>query len=382
MNRVYISGFSFDCALGEDAVNLQSAALDPALPDAIHFIADGEPVNAAYYRAFKSRLLSEAETFEIIERHILAAVEMAGWCENDISTLPIFFGSTSYLISQQEIELRQSEAQARSEVCHHQPFSLNLIADWLAKRFNNRHSMSFATSCTSSANALLYAKKMLDLNLSERAIVIGFESFNSVTVQGFHGLGLLAEHRCQPFSALGSGLVLGEGIACLALSKARSHDVRRELTLAGGATCGDTYNITATSPDGDQVAQVICAALSDAAIESNDIKAVKAHATGSSANDSAEQRGILQQFSPPPPIIALKPFIGHTLGACGVLEGALMCRWFLDGSLPALPYPVDRCAEPALNMLQNGASLEDGYYLFNYLGFGGNNTVLVMGVGV
>jgi hypothetical protein len=34
--------------------------------------------------------------------------------------------------------------------------------------------------------------------------------------------------------------------------------------------------------------------------------------------------------------------------------------------------------QPALNMLQNGAPLEDG----NYLGFGGNNTVLVMGVGV
>lgn len=382
MSPVFINGYSLSCALGDDVNDAASGINTPAQPKPITFCLDDEEITVNYFSAFQQRLLSESLMFAEIESHILAAMKMAGWHESELAEIPIFLGSTSYLISSQERRLLTVESEEWNDACYKQPFTLNLVAHFFRDKYSNQNVFTFATSCTSSANALLYAKKYLNLNFSERAIIVGFESFNSLTVEGFYGLGLLAQHNAQPFSENSDGLVLGEGIACIAISQHNSLSLERKITLAGGATQGDTYNITSTLPSGDNVAQVISDALLDANITAEYVKGVKAHGTGGPANDRAEGLGILQQFPSSLPVMLLKPYIGHTLGACGVLECALMVKYFVDQKLPVLPEQYHSEIDLPLNVIKDGATLEDGYYLLNYLGFGGNNTILVMGVNV
>jgi 3-oxoacyl-[acyl-carrier-protein] synthase-1 len=95
-------------------------------------------------------------------------------------------------------------------------------------------------------------------------------------------------------------------------------------------------------------------------------------------NDSGEAAGLRQVFDPLPPLLALKPYLGHTLGACGTIELALLGGCLARGFLPAT-LGFSR-ADPALGVspLTQEAPAPAGPYLLNYFGFGGSNTALLL----
>jgi len=77
-------------------------------------------------------------------------------------------------------------------------------------------------------------------------------------------------------------------------------------------------------------------------------------------------------------VTSIKPVLGHTLGACGVLETLAMAVCWQAGYLP----PTDgfRQPEPESGLIPVTAvsALPRGRMLLNYFGFGGNNGVLVL----
>ena len=101
----------------------------------------------------------------------------------------------------------------------------------------------------------------------------------------------------------------------------------------------DTFSMSAANADGSTVAAVITQALTEADAKPEDVTAIKVHGTASLLNDESEAAGLLQIFSTLPPVFALKPFIGHPLGACGLTELILSWRSLTqaDGHLPATP---------------------------------------------
>ena len=110
------------------------------------------------------------------------------------------------------------------------------------------------------------------------------------------------------------------------------------------------------------------------------IAAVKAHGTASPSNDDAEAAGLVQTFDPVPPVCALKPFIGHTLGASGLAELILFYRALEDGFLDLDPRDR-RLLRRSGRRSQSDASNRSptACFLLNSFGFGGNNTSLVIG---
>ena len=95
--------------------------------------------------------------------------------------------------------------------------------------------------------------------------------------------------------------------------------------LKAGANLCDTHGVSAANPDGSTVAAVMQQALDAAGLAPADILAVKAHGTASLLNDEAEAAGMHRVFPAIPPMLAMKPFIGHTFGACGLNELLLVC---------------------------------------------------------
>jgi 3-oxoacyl-[acyl-carrier-protein] synthase-1 len=99
------------------------------------------------------------------------------------------------------------------------------------------------------------------------------------------------------------------------------------------------------------------------------------------SNDEAESAGLGQVFGDSvPPIVALKPFIGHTLGACGINELILFMQSIKHKKL--INARSDIAAEYPLRLAVNeDIPTSEGHYLLNYFGFGGNNTALVIADG-
>jgi 3-oxoacyl-[acyl-carrier-protein] synthase-1 len=237
--------------------------------------------------------------------------------------------------------------------------------------------LTFSTACSSSANALLHARDLILRRQTTRALVFGIESLTMITLSGFGSLLMLDAEGCRPFDAGREGFQPGEGVAALLL-EADGSGAR----VLGGANLCDIHHVTSANPDGSGMAQSMRAALADAGVAPSEIVAIKAHATASRENDSAEAVAMRTVFGDRlPPFTALKRYLGHTSCACGAVETVAMLAALDAGFVPAAAGFVQ--PDPALDcvpMLQAQPAVA-GAYLLNYFGFGGNYASVVIARG-
>jgi 3-oxoacyl-[acyl-carrier-protein] synthase-1 len=225
-----------------------------------------------------------------------------------------------------------------------------------------------STACTSALNALLAAADLVRGGETPEALVIGAELDNRFTVAGFGAMQLLAPDSAQPFGAQRKGLVLGEAVAALRL---RSQPARWQ--LLGGSNVVDGRN-----PSGTEASAVLAMcheALARSGLRPGDIDLIKVQAAGSPVNDAIEADALKQVFAPLPPLVSLKSAIGHTLGAAGAAELALLVGCIESGAWPPVDYPLDDSLGIALGT-QAPHTLR--HVLLNVVGFGGGHASLVL----
>ena len=193
---------------------------------------------------------------------------------------------------------------------------------------------------------------MLRAGLYKKALVVGFETFNRLTLEHFHAMNLLAQNApYQPFSEQNQGIVLGEGIGCVALTVEPAENVR-QCEIIATSQLTDNHNLTNSQQSALQ--QLVEQCLQNAQLTASQIQGVKVHAVGV-ASDEMELAWLQRQF-PQARWLLAKPYLGHTLGASGALETA----WFWQ-------------------MLQQ-QELAAGYYLNYFIGFGGSNVAWIVKV--
>lgn len=382
--RAQISGLGLVTALG-DTVETNVAALidgEPA-PDWRRLDTFDEPIDVPYLSLCESDrraadpAAADVETFAPVGHAVERALSGAGLDEGERRKIPVFVGSSSYSIGRSETIY--SQALDRGD---HAAIPVPLPGFSQVSRYlRAEHGLYgtdflFNTACTSSANALLTAADAIESGQCEHALVIGMELVNITTLAGFYGMQLLTNDRMRPFDVRRDGLVLGEGCGAVLLSAAQPG--ADGIFIAGGASGCDTFSISTSNPDGTQIAAVMREALANAGIGVGAIAAIKAHGTASPTNDDAEAAGMHQVFETVPPFFALKPCIGHTLGACGVVETGLVAGALLAGTLPPTggfaEYDEKLGVQPLTKTLDVGA----GHYMLNFFGFGGNNASVIL----
>jgi 3-oxoacyl-[acyl-carrier-protein] synthase-1 len=252
------------------------------------------------------------------------------------------------------------------------------IASAIAEKFAMRGGCyAFATACTSSANALLYAATMIEEGHIERALVVGYDLYNNLGFYGFEALKSLAASEYRPFDKTRDGLILGEACGAAVLEgRRRKVD---DFMYLGGANLCDTYSVASHDEEGSAVAETMKRALRKAGIRPEDIDAVKAHATGTENNDRTECAAMRATFGDiVPPVTCVKPFIGHTVGACGVNELILFTEAIKVGFIPSTPGFREADRDLNVKPLTENMDAGEGIFMLNYFGFGGNCTTLIL----
>jgi 3-oxoacyl-[acyl-carrier-protein] synthase I len=319
----------------------------------------------------------EDALFPVIEQ----ALQKAQLSLHEQQRCGLFLGTSSFDIGTTEEHYRLSLQQDRNSLAMERSSSLGTLAIRIRQRFDLRGpDYSLNTACTASANALVYADVMIRSGQLDHAVVVGVETFNSITALGFHGLQLLTPTAMRPFSTDRNGLVLGEGCAALVLSHQANalSNLDPHWQLVGSSNLCDTYGMSAANPDGSTVAQVMRQALQHAQLEASDIHAIKTHGTASLSNDEAEAAGLKRVFTHMPPLTALKPYLGHTLGACGLNELLLFCTVADQALLIGTPGVGLMDDKLGVTLNQHHSALPRGHFMLNYFGFGGNNTSLIV----
>lgn len=376
MTGVFIQGVGLHTTLGfgiDAHVRALQAPLKAPPTYPVEFGAEQRAL--PYYLLADAPLQQIEQRFNsVIENVIDEALTRAKLTASQRHATAIFLGSSCGEMPVLETEYRRDLLQSREALAMASTSSLGNLATRLRQKFAlNGPDFSFYTACTASANAVWYAANLIKARRIEHAVVVGVELFNAVTALGFSGLQLLTHDVMRPFDRLRKGLVPGEACAAVVLSRESN-----EWSILGGANLCDTHSISATNPDGSAVAAVIEQALTDSKVASTDIAAIKMHGTASLLNDEAESAGVRKAFATLPPLCALKPFLGHTFGACGLAELALFTGSVSANQLPATP---GICAgDSDLNVVLN-QSLQPpprGHFMLNYFGFGGSNTSLIV----
>lgn len=376
MAGAHIRGTALACALGLDAPACESALFaGQAAPEPLELPGFNEPLRLPYYRIPDGAPLFDPGRLErLLPALVRAAVDEARLSAAEIRSLPIFVGSSCFSVGRAEAAYREAlaldPAAAPMPLCDYDE-----PADLARRALKSAgESWAYNTACSSSANALLGALRLLETGVYRHALVLGVELANHTTFLGFTGLQVLGE-AVRPFDAERRGMVLGEGLSAVVLS---AEPTPGALRLLGGANNWDGHSVTAANPDGASIAAVLTQALTRARATPAAVRAIKAHGTGSRSGDLAEAAGLARVFAPLPPLTALKAYLGHTLGACGNNELVLYAAALARGQLPAsLGF---KTPDPALGIRPATTAIPApaGFYLLNHFGFGGNNSVLVL----
>jgi 3-oxoacyl-[acyl-carrier-protein] synthase-1 len=232
-----------------------------------------------------------------------------------------------------------------------------------------------STACTSSAKPLATARRLIDADVIDAAIVGGIDTLCSMTLHGFRSLDALSKGECRPFAADRDGLNIGEGGAFLLVER-RGEPVA---LLEGVGESSDAYHISAPHPEGLGARLAMQRALDDAGRPAASVGHVNAHGTGTRLNDVSEGAAIQSIFGREVPIVSTKSYTGHMLGAAGAAEAAMAIVTLAEGWIPASlrAEPIDEKIEIAVNTTRLERRVDR--VLSNSFAFGGNNVSVLLG---
>jgi 3-oxoacyl-[acyl-carrier-protein] synthase II len=253
-------------------------------------------------------------------------------------------------------------------------------------------SACVATACAAGTDSIGVGTRMIQAGDARAVVAGGAEaSLAEVAIASSALMGATSKLGIsRPFDARRDGFVMGEGAGVLILEDAEFAEARGATPLAevlGYGASADAFHLTAPDPEGGGASYALQRALTDAALQPEDISYVNAHGTSTPMNDRVETNAlkrVLGDAARDIPISSTKSVIGHTIGAAGAVEAI--------ATIHALRNHV---APPTVNYDEVDPDLDLDYVpvkaralpngngrlvaLSNSFGFGGHNAVVCLG---
>jgi 3-oxoacyl-[acyl-carrier-protein] synthase II len=259
----------------------------------------------------------------------------------------------------------------------------NSIAAWISILFQLRGSCyTLNASCASGTLAIGEAYKRIKDGYEPVALAGGVECLKDgcgSVMRGFDVLGALTkaeDGKPIPFSNRRSGFLFAEGGGCILVLEELEHAQRRGATvyseIADFRSNSDAHNILQMENTGVQIRTILDELKGDRTIDY-----LNSHGTGTPANDAIEAQIIKEVFGgrkTQPYIDSTKGVLGHTIGASGAIEAAVVALSIKESKIHGNPVP-DPIED--LNLASCNLSLPIKYAISTSYGFGGHNAGLL-----
>ena len=232
-----------------------------------------------------------------------------------------------------------------------------------------------STACSSSGKVHATAARLIAAGLADAVLVGGVDSLCRMTLQGFHGLGVLSPVPCRPFDAARSGINIGEGAAFQLIEREGDADV----WLLGVGESSDAHHMSSPHPEGRGAAEAMARALASAGMEAGDVNHINAHGTATVLNDVAEATAIAAMFGDRVAVSSTKGTTGHLLGAAAATEVLFAMHAVRSGVIPATRGCEAVDPAFAIDVVTAPRSGEVRAALSNSFAFGGSNVSVLVG---
>jgi 3-oxoacyl-[acyl-carrier-protein] synthase-1 len=239
-------------------------------------------------------------------------------------------------------------------------------------------SETISTACSSSAKVFASAERLIRLGLADAAVVGGVDTLCGSVLFGFNSLELVSSEPCRPFDAGRKGISLGEA-AGFALVERVQDDAGAPLRLLGYGEASDAHHMSTPHPEGLGAERALDEALARAGLAPDAIDYINMHGTASQKNDEVEGALVARRFPARTHASSTKGFMGHTLGAAGIVESVISLLAIERGLMPGTvnTTELDESFGPQIQLAPVRGDVR--HALTNSFGFGGNNCSLVFG---
>jgi len=262
------------------------------------------------------------------------AVNAAGWSQDEVSSAWVFGGSSRGNFGEmldarhgrRPLKIYAPSNSLNSEIAAAVSIECGIRAPW----------QLLSNGCASGLDAVIWAAHSVACGLAPRALVVSVElPLVPALLRDFRRTGLISTNGCNdPYSPETTGFFPAEAAVALTIESAGCGSL-----LTGAWMNSDAYDPIGLPPDGCGVRALLEACWEDSQPDPLPwLPAICPHASGTKAHGQAEHeaiRSVVRARSPKELSVHLmKPFTGHSLGANGALDCALIHAFFSAGQLP------------------------------------------------
>lgn len=304
----------------------------------------------------------------------LEAIEDAGLSPADLKHAAIIAGSSrgnAYLTDwpgRRPFKLMAASNSMHGEIASAVSIELGITGPW----------QTIASGCAASLDALGYAKMLLDAGIVKFAIVLGIElPLVPEIIKHYQQTGVLTTNGINdPYHQETSGFSPGEAGTALVLT---SEDVSDVPKVTGYWCNSDADSPIGMPSDGRGLRR--CLELAVSQLADKKIRAVCPHASGTLLHAQAEQSALVSALQPKEEISLhpLKPFTGHSVGASGALDTAILAHYMRKHQLPPNLASLTSPPEP-FSLPEKALPFKDATLLKIAVGMGGHNSIVSMEV--
>ncbi len=184
-----------------------------------------------------------------------------------------------------------------------------------------------ASGCAAGLDAVGIAMLMLRGGLAERVLVVAVDlPLVPLLLDNYAASGLFStKSSLDPYHPETDGFIPGEGAAAIAIT----NDSHRGIRLIHHGCNSDGVDPLGIPGDGGRTP-----ALFEKIPAGFPVSAVCPHATGTAVQAKADPALLCRSACAGAPLHLLKPYVGHTIGASGLIETVLLAAFMCHGSLP------------------------------------------------
>ncbi len=291
----------------------------------------------------------------------------AGWSSDELASAALVVGTS-----------RGNAAGWLSEWPNRRPFKLMAASNTIHSEPATAISIELgiygpnhvvASGCSAGLDALGIAKLLIDSGQAERALVVAVDlPLVPLLLDNYAASGLLGSAAVlNPYNSDSDGFFPGEGAAAIAISAAPVGKLR----LTYFSNNSDGADPVGIPKDGGRTSELLKKAIASCGEPS----AICPHATGTQTQARAESLFLnTATLGAQPTLHLLKTYIGHTVGASGLIESAILLTFMKKDTLP--PNLRDTSGLSELSAPTESISLTGSVFKLAH-GMGGHNALAV-----
>ena len=252
-------------------------------------------------------------------------------------------------------------------------------AEAIARRYGAaRRPIVISNACISGVSAFVVARELLQSGKAKHVIVAGGDALSEFITAGFASFKSISSQPCRPYDAERDGLTLGEAAGAVILTTDEALSDEGKVRLAGGAISNDANHISGPSRTGDGLYYAIANAMREAGVAKEDVGFVNTHGTATRYNDEMESKAVAWAELTDKPLNSLKGYIGHTLGASGVVEAIISAEELKAGYIFGTKGFTSSDTPHTLTLSNEQQVINGRCCVKSASGFGGCNAAIVL----